>query len=72
MHECPGDTAAVKSHDAFLRCAEAQQIDAAIPDNISIHDGIFLVDPFAADDFDLEFTEHAERYISCLTGRCRQ
>lgn len=56
----------MKAHDTFLRCAEAQQIDASVPDSISIHNGVFLMDSFTEDDFDLEFTEHADRHLAVL------
>jgi len=57
----------VKAHDAFLRCAEAQQIDASVPDGVSIYDCIFLMDSFAADDFYLEFAQHTDRYSTSST-----
>jgi hypothetical protein len=43
---------ACDAHDAFLGTSITQQVDAAVPDNLLVHDGKFLVDIGLEDNLD--------------------
>lgn len=54
LQQRSGNAGAGQAHDALLRRTEAEEIDAAIPDDVAVHDGVFLVDALAAGDLNAQ------------------
>ena len=51
VNQSPGDIMACKAHDTFLRGAKAEEIDTAIPYDLTIDDCEFLMEASLVLDF---------------------
>ena len=51
IHQLTSDVMAGKTHNAFLRRAEAEKIDTAIPHDLTINDCEFLMEASLVPDF---------------------